>query len=97
MQSSWLGMELGKKQVKLMRFGFVLGGFVLLWETQKESKKTTGHSQYFAGTSSKKEHSPTENVFHLLPSQQRPRAGLVTPAGVWDVIQPAIKKKKKGK
>lgn len=37
-------MELGKNQVKLMRLGFVLGGFVLLWETQKESKKTPGHS-----------------------------------------------------
>ena len=63
-------MDLGKMQVKLMKFGLVLGGFVLLWETQMESKKIPGHSRHLAGRSSKKGQGPAENVSHLLLSQQ---------------------------
>lgn len=51
-------------------------------------------TQHLAGTSSKKEHGPTENVLHLLPSQQWPSAGMTRPAGLWDIIQSAIEKRK---
>lgn len=76
-------------QVKLVTFGLVLGGFVLLWETQMESKKTTGDSHHMVERSSKKGQGPAENVSHLLLSQQWPSAGMATPgttAGIWVVI-----------
>lgn len=87
--SLWLGMDLGKMQVKLVKFNIVCGGFVLLWETQMEPKKMPGHSHQLAGRSSKKKQVPEENVLHLLLGQYRPGAGMATPwslAGVWVVI-----------
>lgn len=79
MRHSWFGLDLGKTQVKLMKFGIVLGGCVLLWETQMESQKMPGHSHHLAGRSSKKEQGPAENVSRLLLSQQWPGAGMATP------------------
>lgn len=74
--SSWFDMDLGRRKVKFMKFGNVLGD-LLLEEIHLETRKgMPGLNHSLAEGSSKAEQGPAKTpVWHLLLSQQCPGLG----------------------